>query len=234
MNKKPNTSEFQSTDLSFAADNNIYKIVWVFFICCIVGHMAEMVFAFIKNGEWVNRQGLIYGPFNQIYGLGAVLFTLTLYRLRNANAVIIFAASAVVGAAFEWLCSFAQELAFGSVSWEYSNTPFNLGGRTNLFFAVCWGIMGLIFIRNFYPFLSDIIEKIPNAIGKPLTIVIAIFMVFDMGISAVAVARQNGRTNGLPPANFIETFLDSHYTDEYLAKVYPSMKFVQTEGTFVK
>ena len=214
----------ENTD-SFAYGKNIHKIIWIFFIGCILGYVVEMLFAFVKNGQWINRQGLIYGPFNQIYGLGAVLFTLTLYRLRNANALWIFGASAVVGAAFEWVCSFLQEKAFGCVSWEYSHTPFNLGGRTNLFFAICWGLMGLLFIRNFYPWVSGYIEKIPNKLGRILSVIIAVFMVFNMAISAAAVGRQSARFNGKPAANFVEAFLDRQYPDAYLAKVYTSMEF---------
>lgn len=213
---------------SFAAGKNIYKLVWVFTIGCFIGFVAEMIFAYAKTGVWVNRQGLIYGPFNQIYGLGAVLFTLTLYRFRNANGVVVFVTSAVVGSAFEWTCSFLQEFIFGCVSWEYSDTPANLGGRTNLFFAICWGVMGFLFIRNLYPFLSELIEKIPNRIGKPLTFIIAILLSLDIIISFAAVTRQSMRISGNAPDTSIGAFLDTHYPDAYLKKVYPSMEFGRT------
>ncbi|MEF9970363.1 MAG: putative ABC transporter permease [Ruthenibacterium sp.] len=223
-NKKPRAPMLENPD-SFAAGKNIYKLIWVFTIGCFVGFAAEMVFAYAKTGAWVNRQGLIYGPFNQIYGLGAVLFTLTLYRFRNANGAIVFVTSALVGSAFEWTCSFVQEFVFGCVSWEYSDTPANIGGRTNLFFAICWGVMGFLFIRNLYPFLSELIEKIPNRIGKPITIIVAVLLSLDIIISFAAVTRQSMRINGSAADTSIGAFLDRHYPDDYLAKVYPSMQF---------
>lgn len=223
--KKTRPSMVENPD-SFAAGKNLYKLIWVFVIGCVVGHCAEMVFAYAKGGVWVNRQGLLYGPFNQIYGMGAVLFTVTLYRFRNANGTVIFIASALAGSAFEWVCSFAQEMVFGCVSWEYSDTPANLGGRTNLFFAICWGVMGFIFIRNLYPYMSEKIEKIPNKIGKPLTIVLAVLLAADMALSAAAVARQSARLNGEPPLTFVGVLMDKWYPDEYLAKIYTSMEFV--------
>lgn len=197
----------------------------VFFAGCVIGYAVEMLYAYALNGMWINRQGLIYGPFNQIYGLGMVLCVLVLYRLRNANAVIIFLSSAVLGSVFEYLCSFAQEMAFGCVSWEYSDTPANLHGRTNLFFGLCWGMLGLIFIRNFYPYLCKWIEKMPAKIGKPVTIVIAVLLSIDMIISAAAVARQGQRVKGEEAKTFIGEFLDNYYPDEFLLKVYPGMKF---------
>ncbi|MEG1069129.1 MAG: putative ABC transporter permease [Ruthenibacterium sp.] len=222
--KKPRAPMLENPD-SFAAGKNGYKLIWVFIIGCLVGFTAEMIFAYAKTGAWVNRQGLIYGPFNQIYGLGAVLFTLTLYRFRNANGAVVFITSALVGSAFEWTCSFLQEFVFGCVSWEYSDTPANIGGRTNLFFAICWGVMDFLFIRNLYPFMSEAVEKIPNRIGKPLTIFLAILMSLDIIISFSAVTRQSMRIKGNAPDTAIGAFLDRHYPDEYLKKVYPSMQF---------
>ena len=61
--------------------------------------------------------------------------------------------SAVIGAAFEYFCSLFQEIAFGTVSWEYSDTPLNLGGRTNIQYAVFWGLLGMISVS--YTHLSD-------------------------------------------------------------------------------
>ena len=212
---------------SFAHGKNWYKIFWVFFIGCLIGYGCEMVFAYLKNGYWVERTGLIYGPFNQIYGLGAVIFMLSLYHIRRANAGIIFLASAFSGAAFEWVCSWVQEQVFHSVSWEYSDTPANLGGRTNLFFSICWGLMGMIFIRNIYPTLSRVIERIPNRIGKPLTWCLAVFMAFDLLISGLAVARWAERTYGydVPPTNAVNAFLDKNYPDEFMSATYTSMEF---------
>ncbi|MEG0179526.1 MAG: putative ABC transporter permease, partial [Oscillospiraceae bacterium] len=136
MHKRKIKNKYIENPQGFAAGINFYKLVLVFFAGCVIGYAVEMLYAYALNGMWINRQGLIYGPFNQIYGLGMVLCVLVLYRLRNANAVIIFLSSAVLGSVFEYLCSFAQEMAFGCVSWEYSDTPANLHGRTNLFFGL--------------------------------------------------------------------------------------------------
>lgn len=225
MHKRKIKNKYIENPQGFAAGINFYKIVWVFFIGCVIGYAVEMLYAYAQKGMWINRQGLIYGPFNQIYGMGMVLCAVALYRLRNANAAVIFGISAILGSVFEYLCSFAQELAFGCVSWEYSHTPANIGGRTNLFFALCWGMLGMVFIRNFYPYMCKWVEKIPNKIGKPLTIVIAVVLSIDILISALAVARQGQRVRDVPPLTVVGELLDKYYPDEYMAKVYPSMQF---------
>ena len=210
---------------SFAQGINIYKLVWVFVIGCVLGYMAEMLWCYLKHGYFESRKGVIYGPISPVYGFGAVLLTLTLNPIAETNGV--FLACAVIGALFEYICSLFQEKVFGTISWEYSHTPLNLNGRTNASFAVCWGFLGLIFIRNTYPYISDFIENIPNHIGIPLTWFIAAFFLWDLIISSLAVNRQRQRRENIEINNSLTRFLDKHYPDERLEKIYANMQVVK-------
>ena len=212
---------------SFAYGLRFYKLVWIFFIGCIIGYVVETMWCYIVSGHFENRQGLIYGPFIPVYGFGGVVLTLALYRIRHLNGLAVFGISAVVGAAFEYLCSWFQEIAFGTVSWEYSDSPLNLNGRTNLQYAIFWGLLGMIFIKNTYPFLSRQIEKIPNKIGIVLTWVMVVFMTLNMLVSALAVRRWTNRVQGAPPANIVSEVLDTLYPDERLEKIYIHMQVVE-------
>lgn len=69
------------------------------------------------RGVLESRQGVIYGPFNQVYGLDEVLMTVTLMYLAKKRDSVIFLGSTLVGGAFEWVCCFVQEKVFKSVSW---------------------------------------------------------------------------------------------------------------------
>lgn len=215
--------------ISFAAGLNFYKLVWIFAIGCVIGVVVETLFVYFTTGVWMRRSGMLYGPFNQIYGLGAVLFSVLLYRFRNKNAFIIFMASAVIGLLFEYICSWVQEIVFGSTSWNYEDIPTNIGGRINLFYGVGWGVLGLIFIMHFWPFMSELIERIPNTYGKILTIAVAVFLAVDLGLSAIAVVRQSQRVSGIPATNAVEKWLDATYPDEVMKEKYPSMQFVEDD-----
>lgn len=210
---------------SFAAGLNLYKIIWVFIVGSFIGVLFETFYVHHMEGVWMRRSGMLYGPFNQIYGMGAVLFTVALYRFRNKNALVIFFASALIGGAFEYACSWVQEVVFGSVSWEYSDMPMNIGGRTNVFYMFGWGIMGVLFIMHIWPFLSEMIERIPNTIGKPLTIAFAIFLAGNMLLSAAAVYREQQRIDGVPATGIVSQWLDKTYPDSVMKKKYPSMQF---------
>lgn len=210
---------------SFASGLNIYKILWVFIIGCVIGVVVESFYVYAVTGEWMRRSGMLYGPFNQVSGFGAVLFTLLLYRYRDQNNFIIFLASGVMGLAFEFVCSWVQEKMFGSVSWEYSDMAMNIGGRTNLLYGAGWGLMGLIFITVFWPWMSEMIERIPNKVGKPLTWVISIALAVNLSLSALAVFREGERKAGVPATNAVTRWLDATYPDEVMQEKYPSMQF---------
>ena len=93
-----------------------------------------MLLEFIKSGTWQNRSALIYGPFNLVYGLGSVLFMISLYRVRNLWVVFIL--GTFLGGFFEYMISWLQEIIFHTTSWDYSNHFLNFDGRTSLFVAI--------------------------------------------------------------------------------------------------
>ena len=202
------------------------KLFWLFMIGNVAGFLMETFWAFFIQRRVELRVGLVWGPFIPVYGFGAVIMTLLLYRFYKKRDLVTFAAAAVVGAAFEYFCSLFQELAFGTVSWEYSGTIANIGGRTNLMYALIWGVLGLLWVKDFYPRISKLIEKIPKKIGSPLTVILCVFMIADMFVSGTAVIRRGQRMKGIPANGGYEMWLDKHFDDKYLDFVYPNMIYV--------
>lgn len=215
----------------FAEGMSFYKLFWIFFIGCIGGVIVETIWCLLTRHHLESRTGLIYGPFNPVYGFGTLIMSVCLFKLSQKRDLWIFLGSMLIGGIFEYLCSFFQETAFGTVSWEYTGTLLNVNGRTSILYCLFWGILGLLWVKDFMPRLSGLIEGIPKRIGIPLTWALAVFLVFDMGVSALAVARQSARRAGDPADNRIERFLDTHYTDDYLYKIYPNMIAVSCTDT---
>lgn len=207
----------------FAKGMCFSKIFWIFIFGCIFGCVMEMTLHFIQhNGELVSRKGLIYGPFNPVYGIGAVLFTVCLYKRKNIFA--IFLLSAILGGTFEFLCSYLQEKIFGTISWDYSNEPLNIGGRTSAIYMFYWGCLGVVFNKIVYPFLSKLIEKVPIKIGNIATRVMVIFMIIDCIISFAASLRQEERKEGIKPQNEVEEIIDERYPDSRMDEIYENEK----------
>lgn len=206
------------------------KLFWLFMIGNVAGFLMETFWAFFIQRRVELRVGLVWGPFIPVYGFGAVIMTLLLYRFYKKRDLVTFAAAAVVGAAFEYFCSLFQELAFGTVSWEYSGTTANIGGRTNLMYALIWGVLGLLWVKDLYPRISKLIEKIPKKIGSPLTVILCVFMIADMFVSGTAVIRRGQRMKGIPANGGYEMWLDKHFDDKYLDFVYPNMIYVDEKN----
>ncbi len=210
----------------FAAGFGFYKLFWIFFIGCFLGVVIETIWCLITRGHYESRTGLIYGPLNLVYGFGALALTVSLYWLRKRSEIWVLIGSAVVGSVIEYLCSYVQERLFGSVSWDYSAMPFNLHGRINLLYSLFWGILGMVWIRELYPLLCRWILKIPNKVGKPLTWVLLVFMIFNSFMSGCAVLRWVERQKDRPPAVPLGAYFDRYYPDGRMEKIYANMKFI--------
>lgn len=215
---------------TFANGLNFYKLFWIFFIGCFLGVVIEVLFGLITTHKLESRAGLVYGPFNPVYGFGAVLMTVCLYKLREKRDLWILLSCMVIGAAFEYLCSYLQELVLGTVSWQYSDQMFSIQGRTSLLYAFFWGILGVFWIKMLFPFLSRLIEKIPAKVGIPVTWILVAFMVFNMAVSLMALERQAQRREQIPADNAVARLLDERFPDSRLDRIYCHMYVVDGTG----
>lgn len=214
----------------FAEGCSFYKLVSLFFIGAFLGDITETIFCLATTGRLMSRSSVVYGPFSIVWGLGCALLTLFLYRYRNKSDGYIFMAGTLLGGVYEYVCSVFTELVFGTVFWDYSGFAFNLGGRINLLYCFFWGIAAVVWLKLIYPFLSRFIEKLPLRTGKILCNALIVFMIFNMIISSLALARYTQRQNspsGLAAENPLEEFLDSRFTDERMERIYPNAKLVE-------
>lgn len=211
----------------FAEGCGFYKIFWLFFIGAFLGDLVEMVFCRFSLGWWMSRSSVVWGPFSVVWGLGISIFTMLLYQYRNRSDAFLFVTGTLLGGAFEYFCSVFTEIVFGTIFWDYSKIPFNLAGRINLLFCFFWGIAAVIWFRLLYGKISSLIEKIPMRTGKILTWLLAAFMVCNMAVSALALARYEARQDGIPAQSQLEKALDERFGDERMKKIYPKAKRVE-------
>lgn len=203
------------------------KLVWVFLVSSFLGALIEMVFCRVTGGEWMNRSSLLYGSFSVVWGFGAVLLTVVLQRLAGKEDRKVFLAGFFVGGVYEYFCSVLSELVFGTVFWDYSEMPLNIGGRTNVLYCIFWGLLAVVWIKMIYPPMSRGIEKMPALAGKILTWIVVIVMVCDGLLTGFAMIRYTQRQTADQPGNIIETFIDSRYDDDYMEKRWPNMVVVE-------
>lgn len=220
----PNLEKEEKEDV-FASGCGFYKLACLFFIGAFLGDITETVFCRFSMGRWMSRSSVVFGPFSIVWGLGCAMLTWILYRYREQSDRRLFLCGTILGGAYEYICSVFTEIVFGTVFWDYSKIPFNLGGRINLLYCFFWGFVAIIWMKGIYPFLSRWIEKIPVRIGKPLCMIMVFFMSVNIALSGLALDRYSKRHDGLPAKNAVGELMDDWFPDPYMEKVYPNIKF---------
>ncbi len=209
----------------FARGINGYKLMLICFVGSFAGVVVELLWCLARNGYLESRSGLVYGPFNLLYGAGAVLMSLALYRYRNRGGWLSFLVGMAVGSVLEYVCSWGQELVLGSRSWDYSGMPLNLNGRICLLYSIFWGILGVLWIKDLYPRMAKWILKIPNRAGKILTWACTIFLIVNALVTCVAVGRWSQRVKGAEAPNAFWEFVDQRFPDQRMERIFANMEF---------
>ena len=211
----------------FAEGCGFFKLASLFIIGAFIGDIVETIFCLITTGRLMSRSSLVFGQFSIVWGIACALLTWILYRYREKSNWSIFLFGTVLGGAYEYICSVFTEIAFGTVFWDYSKIPFNLGGRINLLYCFFWGFAAVVWMKVVYPFLSKQIERLPKKKGGVLCSILLLFLAADMAVSFAALARYGERQNGKKGTGVVAEMLDEYFSDEFIEKRYENLKLAK-------
>lgn len=204
-----------------------FDAFWLFAIGSVVGFLLEGIWCVLHKGRWENHAALLYGPLCVIYGVGANVIYWTCQRWAAEPLGIQLIVFALAGSAVEYLLSALQEAVFGSVSWDYSDRSMNLHGRICLQMSLIWGFLGLVFSGLVFPGLRVALRWMYNPPVIGLTLVLFVLLAADAVLSALAVLRWRQRKLEVPAQSGLTRWLDAHYPDDRMEKVYNNMEFRQ-------
>ena len=222
-------SDTECGERAFAGGVCTDKLIWVFLVSSFLGALIEMAYCRLSGGVWMNRSSVLYGAFSFVWGFGAVVLTIMLQRIADRSDRYVFAAGFVIGGAYEYVCSVFTELVFGTVFWDYSAMPMNIGGRTNVLYCMFWGVLAVVWIKGLYPLMSRAIERIPPLPGKILTWLLALVMACNGLLTCAAMIRHTQRRSDPVPGSAFARFLDTRYDDAWMEERWPNMTFVLPE-----
>lgn len=203
---------------------SLADLLWLFVIGAFLGDVVETIFCRITAGVWMSRSSLVWGPFSVVWGLALALSTVLLRNSEDKSDSAIFAFGVFMGGAYEYVCSAVGELLFGVIFWDYSGFKFNIAGRVNLLYCFFWGIAAVVWLRLGYPLVAKGMDLVRRHVKPWMTILLAIFMAVNMSLSGLALARYNSRTDGITPRTQLEVFLDEHFDNARMERVYPNAK----------
>lgn len=198
----------------------LYSIIFIF--GSFLGVVYEDILQIIRTGFFKTHRGVIYGPFNPLYGFGIVLLVLFLSRFQKWWQQLIYGGFAMC--TFEYLTSWLCETFTGQKPWDYTHQFLNINGRTTVTFLIGWGLLGLCFMQLIYPYLIRISLKTYTKPFKIIVKVMMILLVIDMVISYSAIILCFIRESGIAPKTFIGRFFEKCYPASYLKKFFTYMK----------
>ncbi len=201
-----------------AKNKKFLRYFWIFLIGSLAGFLYENILVLFQKGSFELRQGLLYCPLIPVYGIGAMIYEMIVPKLKSPLKVFLY--TMFFGGTVEYVCSYVQEVLFGTISWNYTWVTINFNGRTSLLHAFYWGTAGLIYYELIHPLFDKFMNRDITKMLATVTMVLIVFISFDVLISCSAVARQKARLLKMPAKTRIDKFLDEHYPDEVIDRVY--------------
>ena len=174
---------------------NIYQAVWIFLIYAFLGWCAEVAFAAVHKGIFINR-GFLNGPVCPIYGVGMLVVVTLLWGLRS-NLILLFLGSAGLTTVLEYATGWILEKFFHDKWWDYSDKPFNVKGYICLEFTILWGLAAAFIVGAVHPFVFILIKKTPFVLGVILMGVFLAAFVTDLVITVTALAKLPKKLNAM-------------------------------------
>ena len=166
---------------------NLTQALWILVICGFLGWCAEVAFAAVNKGKFVNR-GFLNGPVCPIYGVGMLIVVLCLWNLRD-RPLLLFLGSALLTTALEFVTGFVLERFFHDKWWDYSDMPFNIKGYVCLKFTILWGLAASFIIGAIHRFIYMLIEKTPFVLGAILLAVFSAAFIADFTVTLTALVK---------------------------------------------
>lgn len=152
-----------------------------FFVYSFLGFILEtlMKMFFFPN----MNNGILYGPWIPVYGLGACLIIFIMRLIFNRfkikryqKVILLFLISMISLSILELLGGYLIEYTTGKIYWDYSKLKFNIGHYIALEISLIWGISSLVVTYLLKPFLDKFIKKIPSI----LTYLVSFIFLIDL------------------------------------------------------
>ncbi len=218
---------------------DFHMIIWYFLIFSIVGLVLEMLYGYITMGQWENRQGLVFGPFCPIYGVGAVIFILILTKYQD-SCTKLFVSGASLGTIVEYILSYVLEAIYGNRFWDYSYTKYHLNGRVSLIYSVFWGVLAILLIKFFKPWIDNLIQKIKQNWRKKLEIALYIFFIVNALLTVWAVNGYTQRAYSIYnqkdekiEQNIWQEINEKIFNNTRMKKIFPNLRIYDEEGNAI-
>lgn len=163
----------------------LFEILTYFIIYSFLGWGMESIVRSVSEKKIINT-GFLKGPFCPIYGIGAIIMLLFLERFQNKPILLFFIAITLL-TIWEYIVGLILEKMFHTKYWDYSDQKFNFQGRICLVNSICWGVLGVVFVKYIHPFIQKLFSNIDNYLLYYVISIIAVVLLVDMITTIIKV-----------------------------------------------
>lgn len=166
---------------------SVSYIFLLFMIYSFLGWVMEVVLKLITERKFINR-GFFIGPYCPIYGTGVLLAIKLLTKFLD-EPIVVFILAMVICSLVEYYTSFILEKLFHTSWWDYSDKKYNINGRICLEFMIPFGLGCLLVLYVVNPFITNLLNQIPENILNIIAIVLFIIFLIDVIVSLILIIR---------------------------------------------
>lgn len=177
---------------------NLFDLFWVFMVCAMTGWIyEEFCEVVVRQTGWYNR-GFLWGPYLPVYGFGGAFIWLIFRKFAakkrclgkaNMTPVWTFFLVALGATALELLTSYLMQWTLGYWLWSYKLYKIQFEGRIALATSLLFGLIGVLGIYFYLPFMLKQYHRIPKKIRIPLTVFLFFFIMTDLVIKIIHIAQ---------------------------------------------
>lgn len=173
----------------------LIELVFCFVFYSVCGYIAEVFYAALVLGRFVNR-GFLSGPYCPIYGLAVMLVDMILSPLAVSPLAVFIGGVAVIDSV-EYFGGLLLFKAFHQRWWDYTGEPFNIGGFICLSFSLVWGFFSLVVIYILIPLTRALISHIPDIVTAVLCAAVLVYMLVDLIVTVLTIKNFNKKLEQL-------------------------------------
>lgn len=207
------------------------RVFWIFVVCSVAGLIIEEVYHLAVYHEIQDRAGLLFGPFSPLYGVGGVCMVVLAEFMEGKPLPATFLAFAVAGGAVEFAASWLLQNLFGILAWDYTDTFLSVDGRTNGYFMLMWGILGIACAKLLVPMLDRGIMPIVERLPKLATGLMAVFMAANVVLTLVSFNCWFHRLDGKTPETPLQMACAAVFDDDFMAGRFQTMSLYPQDAT---
>lgn len=163
----------------------LFEILTYFIIYSFLGWVMESTVRTIAEKKIINT-GFLKGPFCPIYGIGAIIIFLFLDQFES-KPILLFFIAIIVLTIWEYIVGVLLEKIFHTKYWDYTDQKFNFQGRVCLVNSICWGVLGVVFVKYIHPFIQNIISVVDIKLLHYVISIITVVLIIDFITTIIKV-----------------------------------------------